>query len=43
MFTPNIWFGQQVQVQVGVDGYNVEQVLVLLKSIINSLHFSEFN
>ena len=28
---------------LGVDGYNVEQGLVLLKSIINSLHFSEFN
>ena len=42
MFTLINGFGQQVKFLV-IDGYNVELVLVLLKSMINSLHLSEFN
>ena len=41
MVTPNMWFWQQVQGPRSWQ-YGVEMVLVLLKSIINSLHLSEF-
>ena len=41
MVTPNMWFCNKFKV-LRVDEYGVEMVLVLLKSIINSLHSSEF-
>ena len=41
MFTLICGLGNKFKFLV-VDGYNVELVLVLLKSIINSLYLSEF-